>query len=46
MLAAELAALKDEAFDLELLGFDDAELDCLLAAELEPDDGADAFRRG
>ena len=41
MLAAELAALKDEAFDLELLGFDDAELDRLLAAELEPDDDAD-----
>ncbi len=41
MLAAELAALKDEAFDLELLGFDDAELDRLLVAELEPDDDAD-----
>jgi DNA modification methylase len=41
MLAAELAALKDEAFDLELLGFDDAELDRLLAAQLEPDDDAD-----
>jgi DNA modification methylase len=41
LLAAELAALKDEAFDLELLGFDDAELDRLLATELEPDDGAD-----
>ena len=31
MLAAELAALKEEAFDLELLGFDDAEIDRLLA---------------
>ena len=31
MLAAELAALKDEAFDLDLLGFDDAEIDRLLA---------------
>lgn len=41
MLAAELAALKDDAFDLELLGFDDTELDRLLATELEPDDGAD-----
>ena len=31
MLAAELAALKEEAFDLELLGFDDADIDRLLA---------------
>ena len=31
MLAAELASLKEEAFDLELLGFDDAEIDRLLA---------------
>ena len=31
MLAAELAALKEEAFDLDLLGFDDAEIDRLLA---------------
>ena len=31
MLAAELAALKEEAFDIDLLGFDDAELDRLLA---------------
>ena len=38
MLAAELAALKDEAFDLDLLGFDDAELDRLLAEQTEPDD--------
>jgi len=41
MLAAELAALKEEAFDLDLLGFDDAELDRLLALELQPDDHAD-----
>jgi ParB-like chromosome segregation protein Spo0J len=41
MLAAELAALKDEAFDLDLLGFDDAEIDRLLADTLEPDDAAD-----
>jgi ParB-like chromosome segregation protein Spo0J len=41
MLAAELAALKEDAFDLDLLGFDDVELDRLLATELEPDDGAD-----
>lgn len=31
MLAAELAALRDENFDLGLLGFDDADLDRLLA---------------
>lgn len=31
MLAAELASLKEEAFDLDLLGFDDAEIDRLLA---------------
>jgi DNA modification methylase len=41
MLAAELAALKDEAFDLELLGFDDAEIDRLLADTLDPDEAAD-----
>ena len=41
MLAAELAALKEEAFDLDLLGFDDAELDRLLATEIEPDESAD-----
>jgi DNA modification methylase len=31
MLAAELASLKEEEFDLELLGFDHAEIDRLLA---------------
>jgi ParB-like chromosome segregation protein Spo0J len=41
MLAAELSALKDDAFDLDLLGLDDAELDRLLAADLEPGDAAD-----
>jgi DNA modification methylase len=41
MLAAELAALKDEAFDLDLLGFDDAELDRLLATPLEPEEAVD-----
>jgi ParB-like chromosome segregation protein Spo0J len=41
MLAAELAALKDEAFDLDLLGFDDAEIDRLLADTLDPDEAAD-----
>ncbi|MGE3158608.1 MAG: site-specific DNA-methyltransferase [Xanthobacteraceae bacterium] len=40
MLAAELAALKEEAFDLELLGFDDAEIDRLLAGT-EDDDTAE-----
>ena len=35
MLSAELASLKEEAFDLELLGFDDADLDRLLATPLE-----------
>ena len=37
MLAAELAALKDEAFDLDLLGFDDAEIDRLLAGSDDED---------
>ena len=31
MLAAELASLKEEAFDLDLLGFDESEIDRLLA---------------
>jgi len=31
MLAAELAALRDDDFDLELVGFDDAEIDELMA---------------
>lgn len=31
MLATELAALKDEAFDLDILGFDESEIDRLLA---------------
>jgi ParB-like chromosome segregation protein Spo0J len=44
MLAAELAALKDEAFDLELLGFDDAEIDRLLADEA-PEPPADPISR-
>ncbi len=41
MLAAELAALKEEAFDLDLLGFGDAELDRLLVNQLEPAADAD-----
>jgi DNA modification methylase len=53
MLAAELAALKEEAFDLDLLGFDDAEIDRLLAgtndetAELDdvPEPSADPVNR-
>jgi DNA modification methylase len=39
MLAAEVAALKDEDMDLGLLGFDDAELDRLLAGN--DDEAAD-----
>ena len=31
MLAAELAALKEESFDLDLLGFEESEIDRLLA---------------
>ena len=42
MLSAELASLKEEAFDLELLGFDDADLDRLLATPLEEVQSADA----
>ena len=41
MLAMELAALKDEAFDLELLGFDEADIDRLLAGTLEETDDPD-----
>ncbi|MGE3703398.1 MAG: site-specific DNA-methyltransferase [Hyphomicrobiaceae bacterium] len=41
MLSAELAALKDEAFDLELLGFDNADLDRLLATTLEDSERVD-----
>ncbi|MFO0992579.1 MAG: site-specific DNA-methyltransferase [Hyphomicrobiales bacterium] len=41
MLAAELAALRDESFDLELLGFDDADLDRLLATTAEADENLD-----
>jgi DNA modification methylase len=41
MLSAELASLKEEAFDLELLGFDDADLDRLLATPLEELQSAD-----
>src|SRR5262245_18520260 len=41
MLAAELAALKEEAFDLDVLGLDDAELDRLLATQLEPNEAED-----
>jgi DNA modification methylase len=41
MLAAELAALKDEDVDLALLGFDDAELDRLLEGSLDDADASD-----
>lgn len=41
MLASELAALKDEDFDLDLLGFDDAALDRLLAETIEPSEASD-----
>ena len=41
MLAAELAALKDDNFDLELLGFDDADLDRLLAGTFEEGEDPD-----
>jgi hypothetical protein len=44
MFAPELAALKQEAFDLDLLGFDDAEPDRLLATPLGPNDAADEGR--
>ncbi len=38
MLAAELAELQAEGFDLDLTGFDEAELDRLLADELPPEE--------
>ena len=41
MLAAELAALKEEDFDLDLLGFDDTDLDRLLVDTIEQTDKAD-----
>jgi DNA modification methylase len=41
MLAAELSALRDEDFDLDLLGFEDAEIDRLLAESSEEASAAD-----
>ena len=41
MLAIELAALKDEDFDLDLLGFDDTALDRLLANTIEATEASD-----
>src|SRR3954464_1000165 len=41
MLAAELAALRDEDVDLGLLGFDQGELDRLLDATAEENEDAD-----
>ena len=40
-LGAELAALRDEDIDLELLGFDETEIDRLLAGTLDEADDAD-----
>ena len=42
MLAAELAALRDEDVDLGLLGFEEAELDRLLDGSAEENEDADA----
>ncbi len=39
MLELEVEALKEEEFDLELLGFDDKELDALLNPEVGPAEG-------
>lgn len=44
LLRAELAALRDEEFDLDLLGFDEAALDEILAGF--DDDGASGFGAG
>ncbi len=41
MLAAELTALREEAFDLDLLGFDDADLDRLLAENVDAKEAVD-----
>jgi DNA modification methylase len=41
MLAAELATLREEAFDLELLGFDDADLDRLLTESVDTQEAVD-----
>ena len=41
MLAGELAALREEAFDLELLGFDDSDLDRLLAENVDAQEAVD-----
>src|SRR6188768_2179814 len=41
MLAAELSALRDEDVDLSLLGFDEADLDRLLAEDAGEADAAD-----
>jgi hypothetical protein len=41
MLAGELAALQDEDIDLALLGFDDADVERLLADEAEPGEDLD-----
>jgi DNA modification methylase len=41
MLTTELVALKDEAFDLDLLGFDDTELDQMLFTQLDLESDVD-----
>ena len=46
MLAIELAALKDEDFDLDLLGFDDTALDRLLANTIEATEASDQVVNG
>lgn len=40
MLAAELADLQDDGFDINLIGFDDKELDKLLKGEMTEDEQA------
>ncbi len=39
MLEIEIEALREEAFDLELLGFEEKELEALVNPEVEPADG-------
>jgi DNA modification methylase len=41
MLSAELASLKEDAFDLDLLGFDDDDLDRMLGTVVEPNEADD-----
>ena len=41
LLSAELASLKEDAFDLDLLGFDDDDLDRMLATVVDPEEADD-----